>query len=45
LEVFNALRFEGLGVREFDDADGQVFQFCQLRRSQATDNTIAAQFA
>ena len=36
LQVLNALGLDGLGIRQFDDADRKFFEFRQLRRSEAT---------
>jgi hypothetical protein len=36
LQIFNALGFDGLRVREFDDADGKVFEFRDAGGPQTT---------
>jgi len=33
LQVFDALRLDGLGIGQLDYADGKFFEFSQLRRS------------
>ena len=45
LEIFNALGFDRLRVREFDDADGKVFEFRDAGGPQTTRSGYDLVFA
>ncbi len=45
LEIFDALGFDGLRVREFDDADGNVFEFRDAGGPQTTRSRYDFVFA